>query len=60
MMAVACAGSGLKDPVASQEDHHGAESDALVAVDKGMVFGKPERIGRSEFGHFGLSVTAIG
>jgi len=34
-----------RDIVSAQKDHHGVEGDPLVAVHKGMVTGKTERIG---------------
>ena len=36
--------------ILEEEGHHRHEGDALVSVDKGMIFGKPKRIGRGEFG----------
>src|SRR6185312_2813401 len=45
--------------VAAQEDHHGVERDALVAVHKRMIAGKAERIGCSECSHIRLSVIPL-
>ena len=59
MIAVACAGRAQRDVVAAQEDHHGVERDALVAVDKGVVAGKAERIGCGERSHIRLSVMPL-
>src|SRR4029079_5051077 len=47
------------NPVLQKEDPHRQESDALVAVDKRMIFGKPERVSRSEFGQLGPFIPPL-
>ena len=60
MMAVACARVGREGyVVAAQEDHHGVERNPLVAVHKGMIAGKAERIGCSKCSHIRLSVIPL-
>ena len=61
MIDVACAGSGAKGmSLPRKKDHHGVERDTLVAVDKGMIAGKAERIGCSECSHIRLLRNSIG
>ena len=58
MMAVACAGSGLKTtPFRSRKIIMRHEGDALVAVDKCVIFRQPKCIGRGQIGEARLFVT---
>src|SRR5882757_7220125 len=47
------------DTVPAQKDHHSVECGTFVAIDKSVVAGKTERMGRGKRGQVGLSVVPL-